>query len=253
MTKTTFTMNHSSNTNQRWDHQHRPDVVQHQNITYEVDHEYKQTDGHKIGSTRRKTTRRGLRKNKKGILKIAYNNMQGKLGRKGAQIANELKVMADDNAWDVILATETHRKDGAGGVPITGFNVFHRERKFDQKRGGGLAVYVRQNIRAYEWEQHADQEETHAESMWTIIPTTDGELALGLVYMGIDSSENTAWNDKIQESLIQEGLEHREQGRQILVFGDFNGHLAWQQGDGSITALDRNGRRVIAIAHDLQT
>jgi exonuclease III len=200
---------------------------------------------------------RTKRKRKKAAksIKIAYNNIQGKFGRKGLKTAEELKHMADTNSWDIILLTETHRRMGAQLIRMLGFQTFSTERKFDQKKGGGITVFVRDQITAYQWDRNpggTDESQTQAENMWIIVPTSTGELALGIVYMGVDSTPNTAWNDAIQERILEEGAIHKEQGRQILLVGDFNGHITWKTGPEDVTPLDRNGRRLTSIANNLE-
>jgi endonuclease/exonuclease/phosphatase family metal-dependent hydrolase len=54
------------------------------------------------------------------------------------------------------------------------------------------------------------------------------------------------------EAIIQEGLLYKEQGRKLLLVGDFNGHTSWRSCKPStITALDKNGRRLLNITRSL--
>jgi endonuclease/exonuclease/phosphatase family metal-dependent hydrolase len=68
---------------------------------------------------------------------VAYNNIQGKFGKKGKKTVEEIQQMAEKHSWDIILLTETHRREGAHHINIPGYQAYSTERSSDQKKGGG--------------------------------------------------------------------------------------------------------------------
>ena len=67
--------------------------------------------------------------------------------------------------------------------------------------------------------------------------------------MGVDTTENKEWNDRIEANITEDLKALQEEGMKTLLVGDFNGHIGERSGQA-----DRNGRRVLGIKErgDLQ-
>ena len=100
--------------------------------------EYQAGNINKQERKRGKTIRRENKKSRTGQIKMAYNNVKGKMGKNYKKVAEEIKEMADKESW-------------CQDTRIEGFNTLHRERMFDQKKGGGLMVFARENIKVVDW------------------------------------------------------------------------------------------------------
>lgn len=106
---------------------------------------------------------------------------------------------------------------------------------------------MKDKIRCTEWEREESNEADLRENMWLSIQCKEGTLALGTVYMGI--GKHTEWNDRIEQTLVEDIQQHQTEGAKVLLLGDFNGHIGEQEGgvQGTLHETDENGRRVIRI------
>ena len=81
---------------------------------------------------------------------------------------------------DIAVVVETHlkKKHGDHNFSIDGFSLFHRDR--DQRRGGGVVVYVKSQLSAEVWTCPGD---THTfELLWVRVQTDRHDLFIGAVY-----------------------------------------------------------------------
>ena len=74
--------------------------------------------------------------------------------------AEEIKTLADDGI-DVIMFQETWRRgDGLGEKPrLSGYKSYTNERMGEDKKGGGLAVLVKDDLMSNDWLGEPETEE----------------------------------------------------------------------------------------------
>ena len=99
---------------------------------------------------------------------------------------------------------------------LTGYVMFRKDRI--GRRGGGVILYVKESIQAYEikLEREADCDE----AVWCKIVSGNSKLTIGLVYRGpnINEEDNTKIKNAIKEVSKEE----------CIIMGDFNhGHIQW--------------------------
>ena len=95
--------------------------------------------------------------------------------------------------------------------------MFRRDRI--GRRGGGVILYVKESIQAYEikLQRNTDYDET----VWCKIVSGNSKLTIGLVYRSpnINEEDNTKTQHVIKE--ISKG--------ECIIMGDFNhGHIQWK-------------------------
>ena len=99
---------------------------------------------------------------------------------------------------------------------LTGYVMFRKDRI--GRRGGGVILYVKESIQAYEikLEREADCDE----AVWCKIVSGNSKLTIGLVYRSpnINKEDNTKIKNAIKE--VSKG--------ECIIMGDFNhGHIQW--------------------------
>ena len=99
---------------------------------------------------------------------------------------------------------------------LTGYVMFRKDRI--GRRGGGVILYVKESIQAYEikLEREADCDE----AVWCKIVSGNSKLTIGLVYRSpnINEDDNTKIKNAIKE--VSKG--------ECIIMGDFNhGHIQW--------------------------
>jgi len=177
--------------------------------------------------------------------KIAYANVQGKVGVRNKGGWQEIETMLWKEKWEVLTMTETHWKEGMAKRNILGYVIHHKERKEGSKKGGGIATWIKEDIQHYVRE---DKTEKQTEMSWIVVETREGKKAIGTVYMGNDTKDNKVSNEKLFQELQEEIDALEKEGIGIIIIGDFNGHIA--EGKGK----DRNGRwlKEIIIKNNLR-
>ena len=133
---------------------------------------------------------------------------------------NELNIMVEDIDPHIIGITESWANI-AGGITdvelgLTGYVMFRKDRI--GRRGGGVILYVKESIQAYEikLEREADCDE----AVWCKIVSGNSKLTIGLVYRSpnINEEDNTKIKNAIKE--VSKG--------ECIIMGDFNhGHIQW--------------------------
>ena len=87
------------------------------------------------------------------------------------------------------------------------------------RRGGGVILYVKESIQAYEIQ--LEMETDYEEAAWCKIVSRNSKLTIGLVYRSPNINEED--NTKIQNA-IQEGSKG-----ECIIMGDFkHGHIQWK-------------------------
>jgi hypothetical protein len=159
--------------------------------------------------TRRKRKKQGIRRpggNKRDKLKIMYENIEGKTRVAWSEVQN----IASREQPDIVGLVETHWKEGQKGKRIKGYkSPFLKRRAFNQKKGGGIGVWVKDGVAAMEWEGIECQEEeskleVEKERMWIIVKGKAEDMAVGVVYFACQQRQNEEWNDALTEKLITE-------------------------------------------------
>jgi hypothetical protein len=205
----------------------------------------------KEGGAKRKTptNRRVLKQ-----ITIAYSNIQGKLGRNSNENWKEFERMIRRHKWDIIILTETHWVKGIEAKPIRGYKKYSKERKPLMKKGGGLAIFVKNGIAAYEWhdDNEHDDEQTNAESLFVVVDIANASMAVGTAYLASQEPMQREWNDEIQEKIARTIQTAQLKGHRVFIAGDFNGHVATEDGgtDENVKRSDWNGQRVVQIARE---
>ena len=88
---------------------------------------------------------------------------------------------------------------------------------------------------------------TAKETQWVIVKLDNQrKIAIGTVYMNTNKPEHEDLNSRICESICTNGAKLREEGCEIMIIGDFNGHLGEESIEGG-GSLNGNGRRVLEI------
>ena len=94
--------------------------------------------------------------------------------------------------------------------------MFRRDRI--GRRGGGVILYVKESIQAYEIK--LESEADYDEAVWCKIVSGNSKLTIGLVYRSpnINEEDNTKMQNAIKE--VSKG--------ECIIMGDFNhGHIQW--------------------------
>ena len=83
---------------------------------------------------------------------------------------DELSRMADDTQTDIIGITETWTKPNMGDAEfgLAGYKMFRKDRLV--KRGGGVMLYFKEHIQAYEIQNQA--EAGFSEAIWCNLVTS---------------------------------------------------------------------------------
>ena len=135
---------------------------------------------------------------------------------------NELYIMVEDNDPHIIGITEYWATPDISDAELgmTGYVMFRKDRI--GRRGGGVILYIKESIQAYEikLEKQAECEE----AVWCNIVTGNSTLTVGLVYRSPNIS--TDENEKIQNAIKEVSK------RDCIIMGDFNIQWKSQQSTG---------------------
>ena len=114
-------------------------------------------------------------------------------------------------------------------LQLEGFEVVEARREEHEKKGGGLAVFMRKssNVGFSKYAPKIEDEELQyvaSERLWITFQTTNGKTALCTIYLGFQHSDNRheQWNRGILEVIGHEVRDLRGRGFKILLQGDFN-------------------------------
>ena len=123
---------------------------------------------------------------------------------------NELNIMVEDNDPHIIGITESWATPDISDAELgmTGYVMFRKDRI--GRRGGGVILYIKESIQAYEIK--LEKEAECEEAVWCNIVTGNSTLTVGLVYR----SPNISTNEKIQNAIKEVSK------RDCIIMGDFN-------------------------------
>ncbi len=144
---------------------------------------------------------------------------------------------------DVIAISETHGDEASRRMPtIKGFKPFKTDRKIEN-HWGGVAIYVRRDIRPYEIEQK-EHDEHLDEVKWVAISHEKENIALCVAY--IKPGRPIKCYRDIVGRIQKRQRELEELGWKVIVMGDFNAHVG--NGTGGIAGnhekLDAEGKEI---------
>ena len=124
---------------------------------------------------------------------------------------NELNIMVEDNDPHIIGITESWATPDISDAELgmTGYVMLRKDRI--GRRGGGVILYIKESIQAYEikLEKQAECEE----AVWCNIVTGNSTLTVGLVYRNPNIS--TDEHEKIQNAIKEVSK------RDCIIMGDF--------------------------------
>ena len=134
---------------------------------------------------------------------------------------NELNIMVEDIDFHIIGITESWaNKDAELG--LTGYVMFRKYRI--GRRGGGVILYVKEYIQAYEIKLKSEADCN--EAVWCKIVSGNSKLTIGLVYRSanINEEDNTKIKNVIKE--VSKG--------ECIIMRYFNhGHIQWNSLDST--------------------
>ena len=139
---------------------------------------------------------------------------------------NELNNMVEDIDPHIIGITESWATPNISEAELgmTGYVMFRKDRL--GRRGGGVILYIKESIQAYEIK--LEKEAECEEAVWCNIVTGNSTLTVGLVYRS--PNIRIEENEKIHNAIKEVSK------RDCIIMGDFNhGHVQW-------TSLQSTGR-----------
>ena len=139
---------------------------------------------------------------------------------------NELNIMVEDIDPHIIGITESWATPDISDAELgmTGYVMVRKDRL--GRRGGGVILYIKESIQAYEIK--LEKEAECEEAVWCNIVTGNSTLTVGLVYRSPNISMEE--NEKIHNAIKEVSK------RDCIIMGDFNhGHIQW-------TSLQSTGR-----------
>ncbi len=169
------------------------------------------------GTRRRQKTAKKKNKLQVRMNKICllYNNVAGKTRREWEALEEVVKT----READIVCLTETHWKEGYGGKKLQGYKSFVKNRGPEEKKGGGVAIFVREDIKSYERELKKN------DAVAVTIKTAGGFLTIVNVYMSTDKREHHEQNRELLHSIKEEMVKVKREGGQLLMVGDMNAHI----------------------------
>ena len=147
------------------------------------------------------------------LLKCMYTNVRSLMNRIKR---DELIIRLKENSIDILGITESWTHEGIedAEIAIPGYNLFRRDRNIvegGKERGGGVLLYVNENIVAY----RVSEENIVNESVWVNIQTTSKcDVKIGVCYKGPNAER------KEIENLYKTIREHTL--KDTIIMGDFN-------------------------------
>ena len=124
----------------------------------------------------------------------------------------ELRLMVEDVEPDIIGITETWTRPDMGNAEFSlkGYQMFRKDREV--RRGGGVALYIKQSIQAYEFQ--INNVVDYDEAIWCNILIRGAKLTVGVVYRRPSTS-------KEQDVILHNVISHVSRN-DCVIMGDFN-------------------------------
>ncbi|KAK2177764.1 hypothetical protein NP493_580g00048 [Ridgeia piscesae] len=117
---------------------------------------------------------------------------------------------------------------------MAGYVMFRKDRL---GRGGGVILYIKESIQAYEIK--LEKEAEYEEAVWCNIVTGNSTLTVGLVYRSPNISIEE--NEKIHNAIKEVSK------RDCIIMGDFNHrHIQWT----SLQSTGREDQEILNLVQD---
>ena len=141
-------------------------------------------------------------------------------------------------------------------LDIDGYKYFVTERSEQDKKGGGLIMYYKDEIPVRSWTRPGKDMTvvTAHESQWIMLETRTAKMAIANVYFACQSSKNRnfiEWNTELYNELKADIEVLRDLNFAIIIVGDFNGWTGVQQGmEKNNPSVNENGRLLLDFIND---
>ena len=162
----------------------------------------------------------------------------------------------------VICVSETkfRREQNIVHQSIEGFNLFETRRSdvSEDKGGGGLAVYCRDNGPLFKLHSPPIRNPLCAfvnnERIWVLCETQSFKTAICCAYLGCNTDDNRheEWNQLIYTTIGEEQNDLRRKGYRVCIVGDLNGHVGSVPGVGIVgnkPQINMNGQMILDFEH----
>ena len=81
------------------------------------------------------------------------------------------------------------------------------------------------------------------EISWVIICGSQ-DMAVGVVYYSVvRDQKGITWNEKLHEKIESDTTELKQQGKRVVLLGDFNGHIGEVNEQGQVQQADHQGKK----------
>ena len=132
--------------------------------------------------------------------------------------------------FDILCLSETWFREDCKDHNFShkGYSVLRNERSGADRKGGGLMLLIKEDIKAvgYIPQPRPGFSEYEKERVWVLITGSGPKVAVGFTYMRSTSSPNHVHHNRILYNLLKADIQElREDGFVVLMMGDFNGHL----------------------------
>jgi exonuclease III len=190
----------------------------------------------KSAGNRVKRGKRGKR-GKRETFKVGFINANG---CKKATKWQELFVAAEELDLDILAVAETHLCDLERPLVIPEYKWFGCNRLEGESSYGGVGFLVKKTVRTFDDSQ--DQSGLGKDNAWIHCNYKGQRVTFGVVYFSHQNSRE-------EESMLMEQIKditkaRRQLGDEVLIMGDFNGHLRELGG----VRTDQRGKHVKALA-----
>lgn len=145
-----------------------------------------------------------------------------------------LKEVIEISNSDIILLTETKGRP----CRIENIKWFSKERGKD--KGGGIAIGVKNNLAKYA-SIEKEKEEDYTESLWVKIELPGKKADMIGVFYGKQESTRKEEVERQFNDLTTQIEKVKKEGSVIIV-GDFNAKLEWNEGKERVQTYSRNGK-----------
>ena len=166
-------------------------------------------------------------------------------------MGQEIKETIKNRKIDIMIMTETNQKSGQTNIRMTGYKQYEKGKKEKRKTGGGVAIMVHKNIPSNIWrndEREELNEKYEEDIIWVKIQKNENKLAIGAVYMNAEGTKDEKQNEEKTRMLEEDIKRLQGENHEIIIIGDFNGHIQTQEGGGGRKTkqkTNRNGRRLL--------
>ncbi|KAM7313853.1 hypothetical protein ISCGN_003640 [Ixodes scapularis] len=167
---------------------------------------------------------------------VGFLNLQGaRREQKWEELFNQL----ESEGMAIFGVAETHLRDLEEPPVRPGWHWAGCNRQEGQRRGGGVGVLWRDTT---VWLRTLDECRDH---IWVEGELLQTQVSVCIVYLSVGSARDE--ENEATIACVTKDIKALEKGRNILIMGDFNGHLheldGWE---------DANGRRLLNLADEFQ-